>query len=127
MKERDKIYLGYSTLREVNDLIGNNTKNAANLNVTIKWRITNGAVIATMSQGNKVLFNKAFTYGYMHARLAQMHYEFSLVLGNMIHLRQQEDYVNRAALGGQVYDVVDEDPEQRFKNRNHSNYRPGEK
>lgn len=124
MKERDKIYSGYSTLSEISELIDNNTKNVKSLDVSIKWRIKDGVVIATMQQGDKVVFNKAFTHGYMHLRLAQMHYEFSLVLSRMINIRQQEDYIKQTELGGQAYDAIDEDPEQRFKNMNRGTYRP---
>jgi len=119
MKERDRIYMGYSTLREITELIDRNTKTATELNITIKWRVKDGVVIATMAQGDTLIFNKAFTHGYVHARLAQMHFEFSLILARKLDIRQQENYIKKmqeeADLGGQAYDVVDEDPEQRFK------------
>ncbi|RZJ34724.1 MAG: hypothetical protein EOO51_08330 [Flavobacterium sp.] len=83
MNLQDQIDFGSLTLSTLTKLITSNEDLCKKLNVKMTWKFAGKKVLATVSDGDKIIFNRYFSKPYTHLNLAQMHLDWNYFLKDL--------------------------------------------
>ena len=117
MNLKDKIYYKYLNLNEFSELVDSNYLKANELGIDTFQKVSEDTLLGRLSLEGKLLYEKEFKNEHLHIMLAKMHFNWSLILDKHLKIKRDEEHrlkmIEREALGGQNYDIVDEPEDTR--------------
>lgn len=118
MTLKDKIYYNFLTLKEFNDLAQSNIEKSNELSIDTFHEFKDNKLVGRLILLDKLLYEKEFSGEHLQIMLAKMYYNWSLILDKHLKVKQDEEYrlkmENQEALGGQNYDTIDEQEDDRL-------------